>query len=99
MRPLFQLYLLAIGGAYFVYCWSHGGQTLPMKTWRFRVVRADGAPLSTARALHRFALALLGFLALGLGFLWALVDRDRQFLHDRLAGTALVDAPLPAPVP
>jgi len=25
-----------------------------------------------------------------LGILWALVDRDRQFLHDRLAGTRLV---------
>lgn len=26
----------------------------------------------------------------GLGLGWALVDRDRQFLHDRLAGTRLV---------
>jgi uncharacterized RDD family membrane protein YckC len=33
---------------------------------------------------------VLGFLAAGLGFAWALFDRDRQFLHDRLAGTALV---------
>jgi len=24
---------------------------------------------------------------LGTGYLWALFDRDRQFLHDRLAGT------------
>ena len=24
------------------------------------------------------------------GILWALVDRDRQFLHDRLAGTQIV---------
>jgi len=44
-----------------------------------------------ARALHRYVLATLGLFALGLGFLWALVDRDRQFLHDRLAGTAIVD--------
>jgi uncharacterized RDD family membrane protein YckC len=35
---------------------------------------------------------VLGGLAAGLGFAWALVDRDGQFLHDRLAGTALVDA-------
>jgi uncharacterized RDD family membrane protein YckC len=34
----------------------------------------------------------LGAAALGLGFLWALFDRDRQFLHDRLSGTALIDA-------
>jgi len=28
----------------------------------------------------------------GLGWLFALVDRDRQFLHDRLAGTRIVTA-------
>jgi len=27
-----------------------------------------------------------------LSILWALVDRDRQFLHDRLAGTRLINA-------
>lgn len=26
----------------------------------------------------------------GLGFLWAFIDRDRQFLHDRIAGTRIV---------
>lgn len=92
-RHALQLWDLAWIGAYYVWFWTHGGQTLPMQTWRIRVVRAhDGAPVGLARALHRYALAVLGFVALGLGFAWALVDRDRQFLHDRLAGTALVDA-------
>ena len=90
-RHLLQAWVVIVVATYFTWFWTRGGQTLPMKTWRFRVVRADGAPLTALLALHRFALALLGFLALGLGFLWALVDRDRQFLHDRLAGTALVD--------
>ncbi len=64
-----------------------------MKTWRIRLVRAaDGGAVNPGRAAHRFVLALLGTLAAGLGFAWALVDRDRQFLHDRLAGTALVSA-------
>jgi uncharacterized RDD family membrane protein YckC len=31
-------------------------------------------------------------LTFGVCFLWALIDRDRQFLHDRLAGTRLVMA-------
>ena len=34
------------------------------------------------------ALVMLAVCGLGLG--WALFDRDRQFLHDRLAGTRLV---------
>lgn len=91
-RHLLQLWVLVVAGAYLVTFWVRGGQTLAMKTWGLRLVRADGAPVGPGRALHRYVLALLGFAALGLGFAWALVDRDGQFLHDRLAGTALVPA-------
>jgi uncharacterized RDD family membrane protein YckC len=50
-------------GAYFVWFWTHGGQTLPMKTWRLRVVRArDGAKLSVGRAVARYVFAWLWFL-------------------------------------
>lgn len=53
---------LVVGG-YFVWFWTHGGQTLPMKTWRLRVVRArDGAKLSVGRAVSRYVLAWLWFL-------------------------------------
>jgi uncharacterized RDD family membrane protein YckC len=91
-RHVLQLWVIAVAGAYFTWFWTHGGQTLPMKTWKLKLLRSDGSGVSLWRALHRYLLAVLGLLALGLGFLWALVDRDRQFLHDRLAGTALVDA-------
>ena len=91
-RHLLQAYVVLIAGAYFVGFWTRGGQTLAMKTWRIRVVRADGGLLTRARAVHRYVLSLLSFFAVGLGFAWALFDRDRQFLHDRLAGTAIVDA-------
>lgn len=91
-RHALQAYVLVVAGAYFVGFWTRGGQTLAMKTWRVRLVRADGGVLNRGRAVHRYLLSILSLLAVGLGFLWALVDRDRQFLHDRLAGTALVDA-------
>ena len=90
-RNLLQAWILFVVGAYFVWFWKRG-QTLPMKTWHMRLVRYDGAPVGTGRAVHRYVLGILGTAALGLGFLWALVDRDRQFLHDRLAGTALIDS-------
>jgi uncharacterized RDD family membrane protein YckC len=91
-RHLLQLYVLAVTCAYFVWFWTRGGQTLPMKTWRIRLVREGGGAVNAGRGIHRFLVALLGTLALGLTFAWALFDRDRQFLHDRLAGTALVEA-------
>ena len=37
----------------------------------------------------RFAVVVLTFLLPA--FLWALVDRERQFLHDRLAGTRIIN--------
>ena len=61
-RHLLQLWVLGVAAAYFAWFWTHGGQTLPMKTWRLRLVRGDGAPVSTLRALHRYLLALLGLL-------------------------------------
>jgi uncharacterized RDD family membrane protein YckC len=90
-RHLLQAWLVAVIGTYYVAFWTRSGQTLPMKTWRIAVVRAsDGGPLFLFQAVHRFLLAILSTLALGLGFLWAFIDKDRQFLHDRLAGTAIV---------
>jgi uncharacterized RDD family membrane protein YckC len=53
-------------------------------------VRRDGGPVEVGRAALRYALAWISLLALGAGFLWAWFDPDRQFLHDRLAGTRIV---------
>ncbi|MBI2313315.1 MAG: RDD family protein [Betaproteobacteria bacterium] len=91
-RPLFQLYLLGVVGAYFTWFWTHGGQTLPMKTWRLRVVTTKGSALRLKQALIRYLVAMAGTIFLGFGFLWAVLDRDRQFLHDRLAGTKIVNS-------
>lgn len=88
-RTLFQIYLLSVCGVYFVFCWTRTGQTLPMKTWRMRVVTADGGGLSVGQAFRRYIFAIPGMLT-GISLLWAPFDRDRQFLHDRLAGTRIV---------
>jgi uncharacterized RDD family membrane protein YckC len=90
-RHLLQAYVLAIVGAYLVWFWTRGGQTIAMKTWRIRLVSADGGRVATGAAVRRYVFAVAGFAALCVGFLWALVDRDGQFMHDRLAGTRLVD--------
>ena len=89
-RFAYQLYLVLTAGTYFVWQWVHGGQTLPMKTWRLRLVARDGGPLTWRQALLRYTVAFAGLAALGLGFVWALFDRERLFLHDRLARTRIV---------
>ncbi len=77
-------------GAYFVWYWHHGGQTLAMQTWKIRLTTPSGAEPSLARLALRYALAWPSLVYLGAGLFWAIFDRDRQFLHDRLAGTRLV---------
>ena len=90
---LLQVFLLALFAAYFLWCWLRGGQTLAMKTWRIRLVAKDGhASLAPKAALLRFCCALLLVPTL-VGIAWACVDRDRQFLHDRLAGSLLIPVP------
>ncbi len=90
-RPAFQLYLLLIAGIYFIWFWTHGGQTLPMQTWKLRVISSDGQRLYLKQALARYLFAVIGIFLLGCGILWALIDREGLFLHDRLAGTRIVN--------
>jgi uncharacterized RDD family membrane protein YckC len=83
-RFALQVFIALMFAGYFLWCWLRGGQTLAMKAWRIRLV--DVTP---RKALLRFVLALA---LLPLSILWAPFDREKQFLHDRLAGTRLVNA-------
>lgn len=83
-------HVFVVLGAYFIWYWHHGGQTLAMQTWKVRLTTPNGAQPSLARLALRYLLAWPSLIYLGAGVFWALFDRDRQFLHDRLAGTRLV---------
>ena len=83
-RHALQLFIAAFFAGYFLWCWLRGGQTLAMKAWHIRLV--DVTP---ARAVLRFFLAMA---LLPVSIAWAVFDREKQFLHDRLAGTRLVNA-------
>ena len=89
-HPLFSAYLLAVGYLFFGWFWTHGGQTLGMRAWKFRVQRLQGGPISWGQALRRFLLAIVSWSVFGLGFLWMLVDKDKMTLHDRFSRTVLV---------
>lgn len=92
-RALYQVFLLAISFFYFTGFWVRGGQTLGLRTWKLRLVTRDGGSVTWPQATQRFALALVSWLCLGLGFLWVLVDREKLAWHDRFSGTRLVRLP------
>ncbi|MCE1186648.1 RDD family protein [Zoogloea sp.] len=84
------IYIFVVLGLYFLWYWRQGGQTLAMQTWKLRLVNIDGEPIGLKQGWLRYALAWPCVLFFGVGLIWAVLDRDRQFLHDRLAGTRLV---------
>ena len=87
LRHELQLFIFVVYGSYFLWCWLRGGQTLAMKAWHIRLVQ-----VSPGTALLRLLLAAV-LVPTGISLIWALFDRDGQFLHDRLAGTRLISVP------
>lgn len=75
---------------FFSVFWVRGGQTLGMRAWKLKLVRADGDPVLWSDAIKRYLSAHLTLLALGLGFLWIFVDPQRLAWHDRLSNTRLI---------
>jgi uncharacterized RDD family membrane protein YckC len=109
-RVLLFCALFAVAALYFVWSWTGGHRTLPMKTWRMRIVDRAGGPTTYKMALARYlagwigpgvalvtyvvlkpyGLAGVAIVPLLLNYLAAFVDPERQFLHDRVAGTRIV---------
>ena len=107
-RGAFQLYLLLVLGAYFVWFWSADRRSLPMRTLSMRLVTSAGGTVSVARAAARYAAAttmlvlpLAAAQALHLGFAaavllpfgWMLADRQRRTLWDVAANTRMTVEP------
>jgi uncharacterized RDD family membrane protein YckC len=116
-RVLSFLVVFAAGALYYTWSWTGGRRTLPMKTWRLRLVRDDGTAPDRGTALVRYFAVWIGpafavfvvatlprsgysiyaVLLVALNFVWAFVDPDRRFLHDRVAGTRIVSDEVPSP--
>ena len=56
-----KAFLFIVLAIYFVWFWSHGGQTLAMRAWHLRLVAHDGRPVSQRRALLRYLASWVWF--------------------------------------
>ena len=86
---LFQVYLLIVVYGYFAHFWRRG-YTPGMRTWKLRMVRADGSNITAIDALIRVLVAGLSLGTLGLGYAWALVNRDGLTWQDLVSKTRVV---------
>ena len=87
---LFQIYIFVIAYLFFAWCWTRGGQTLGMRTWKMKVVNEDNTKLSYTTALIRFIVSMISWLPFGLGYLWSLWDKQHRTWHDIASKTKLV---------
>lgn len=90
-RLIFQFYLLSVAGIYLIWFWTHGGQTLAMQTWKMRIISVNGEKIGVWQAILRYILAIISISFFGCGIIWALFDRENQFLYDRVAGTKIIN--------
>ena len=85
---------ILLGLVYYVYFWSSAspwpGQTIGSKLLNLRVVRTDGSDLSISQALIRYVGFFISALVLGIGFIWAAFDANKQGWHDKIAGTYVI---------
>ena len=93
---LSTLFLLLFAALFFptylVLFWTLTGETPGMRVMGVRVVRSDGRRLSLWVAIKRLFGYFVCFFTLGLGFVWVLLDDQRQGLHDIIAGTVVIYA-------
>jgi uncharacterized RDD family membrane protein YckC len=93
VERIYQAVLLLVVVVFFCLFWTWRGQTVGMLAWRLRVERNDGTLLTWRDALLRLGGACVSFAALGLGYFWIWIDRDRLAWHDRWSGTRVVVTP------
>ena len=91
--PFYTLYLYLVSMAFFGWFWTHGGQTLGMRSWKIRVIRNDNRPLGWDSVMLRYLMATISLCLLGLGFIWILFDRENLAWHDQVSRTRVIFDP------
>ena len=90
---IFLVYVFAFVPLYHILLWSSRGQTVGMMAVHIKVLSRNGGRVTRRRSALRFFGRIFSVLPLFLGLLMALFDRKRRTLHDRLAGTVVVEEP------
>lgn len=82
--------LLCVG--YYTYFFGNG-QTLGMKAVNIKLIRTDGNPeIGYWHGFLRYIGMLISALVLCLGYIWILIDENKQGWHDKIADVYVVSA-------
>lgn len=82
---------VVVSMTYYVFFTGYNGQTPGKMALRIQVVRCDGTPMTYGRAFLREVIGKFASgIILGIGYLMVAFDRNKQGLHDRIAGTYVI---------
>ena len=88
------LYLLTVCFGFFGWFWTHGGQTLGMRTWKLKIISVQSGAISWQQAGIRFVVAIASWLCGGVGFIWSVFTKDKRCWHDIASQTKMVNCRL-----
>ena len=90
LEPVLDFICLLISAGYFTYFFGNG-QTPGMKAMNIKLCGTDGTyPIGYGEGFLRWIGMIISGLVMGLGFLWILIDENKQGWHDKLADTYVV---------
>ena len=98
---LFKGVLINIGincllfALYEIYLTHRFGGTVGKLLLDVKVINKEGIHLSLIDSVLRYVSKWISYLTLGFGYLMILWDSDKQGLHDKIAGTYVIDKPKP----
>jgi uncharacterized RDD family membrane protein YckC len=76
--------------AYYTYLFGRG-QTLGMMAMKIKLIRTDGTyPIGYTRGFLRWVGMMISGLVMCIGYLWIVIDKDKQGWHDKIADTYVV---------
>lgn len=86
------LFVLMLGSCstFYLWFWTHSGQTLGMVAWRIKLVNRSGQLITVQQGIVRLLAAWPAFFLFGAGYLWLYVDPAGDALHDKFSKTRVV---------
>ncbi|NQY51361.1 MAG: RDD family protein [Piscirickettsiaceae bacterium] len=91
-HPIFIIYLLTVSCCFYCWFWTHGGQTLGMRSWKIYIINNNRHSITWTQAFIRFFVAIISWIPLGMGYWWQYLGRNKLSWLDYFSATELYTA-------
>lgn len=88
-NPFFLLFLFLLSFFFYGWFWTHGGQTIGMRSWKVKLHSDKGTAISWQQALVRYLFSLIVWLPFGAGFWWQFIMKKSKSWPDLFSATYL----------